>query len=48
MQERIKILPAQYLRDSRLERTVIEHNRAEMFTYMLIIGGILCIVAILL
>jgi hypothetical protein len=47
MRERIKIMPAKFLRDSRMERAVMESHRADMFTYMLIVGAALLIFAMM-
>ena len=46
MRERIRILPAKFLRDQRLERRIVEYNRENVFAMILVVGGLLVLLAV--
>jgi hypothetical protein len=45
MRENLKIVKTDILRDSRLERRIMEYNREAIIYYMVIVGGVMLVLA---
>ena len=47
MKENFKIVPSPFLRDVKTERRIIDYNRERLALYLILVGAVMMIIAII-